>query len=109
MSASDPNRITGPFQHSGARWYDARVRVGAAMKRREFITLVGGAAAAWPLVARAQQPEQVRRIGVLIPLAADDTEGKARLAAFLQGLQQLSWADGRNVRIDTRWAGAKAD
>jgi putative ABC transport system substrate-binding protein len=79
------------------------------MKRREFITLLGGAAAAWPLAAHAQQPEQARRIGVLIPLAADDPEGKVRLAAFLQELQQLGWADGRNVRIDTRWAGAKAD
>ena len=79
------------------------------MRRRQFIKLFAGSAVAWPLVARAQQPEQVRRIGVLIPLAADDPEGKTRLAAFLQGLQQLGWADGRNVRIDIRWAGAKAD
>jgi putative tryptophan/tyrosine transport system substrate-binding protein len=79
------------------------------MRRREFISLIGSAAATWPLMARAQQPEQVRRIGVLIPLAADDPEGKARLAAFLQGLQQLGWVDGRNLRVDTRWAGAKAD
>ena len=88
----------------------SRPGLGATtMRRREFITLVGGAAAAWPLTAHAQQPEQVRRIGVLIPLAADDPEGKARQTAFLQVLQQLGWADGRNVRIDTRWAGAKAD
>jgi putative ABC transport system substrate-binding protein len=79
------------------------------MKRRKFIKLFASSAVAWPLVARAQQPEQVRRIGVLIPLAADDPEGKARLAAFLQGLQQLGWVDGRNVRIDARLAGAKAD
>ena len=75
-------------------------------RRREFITLLGGAAAAWPLAARAQQPERVRRIGVLMNLAADDPEGQARLAAFVQGLRQLGWIDGRNVRIDTRWAAA---
>jgi len=75
------------------------------MRRREFITLAGGAAAAWPLVARAQQAERVRRVGVLMPLAMDDPEAKARLAAFQQGLEQLGWTDGRNVQIDTRWAG----
>ena len=80
------------------------------MKRREFITLLGGGAAvAWPLAARAQQPERVRRIGVLMASAADDSESQARIAAFLQGLQQLGWADGRNVRIDTRWATTDAD
>jgi putative tryptophan/tyrosine transport system substrate-binding protein len=79
------------------------------MKRREFITLVGGATAALPLAARAQQPERMRRIGVLMNLAADDAEGQARIAAFLQGLQQLSWIDGGNVRVDTRWAAGKAD
>ena len=79
------------------------------MKRREFITLLGGAAAAWPLAARAQQPERVRRIGVLMTTAADDAEAQARIAAFLQGLQQLGWTDGRNVRIDTRWAAGDAD
>ena len=77
------------------------------MKRREFITLLGGAAAAWPLAARAQQGERVRRIGVLMYLAADDPEGQARLAAFAQALQQLGWSDGRNLRIDTRWATAE--
>jgi putative ABC transport system substrate-binding protein len=77
------------------------------MRRREFIALVGGVAT-WTLAAHAHEPEQVRPIGVLIPMAADDPEGKARLAAFLQGLQQLGWADGRNARIETRWAGAKA-
>jgi putative ABC transport system substrate-binding protein len=79
------------------------------MKRREFITLVGGAAAAWPVVARAQQPERVRRIGVLMASAADDSENQARMAAFLEGLAQLGWTDGRNVRIDTRWATTNAD
>ena len=79
------------------------------MKRREFITLLGGAAAAWPLAARAQQPERMRRIGVLMSTAADDPEGQARLAAFVQGLQELGWSDGRNVRIDTRWGGGDAD
>ena len=72
----------------------------AFIGRREFITLLGGAAAAWPLAARAQQPERMRRIGVLMNFAADDPEGQARLAAFLQGLQELGWTDGRNVRID---------
>jgi len=75
-----------------------------AVKRREFITLFGGAAAAWPLAAYAQQAERMRRIGVLFGSAADDPEHQARFAAFLQGLQQLGWVDGRNVRIDTRWA-----
>ena len=76
--------------------------------RREFITLLGGAAAAWPLAARAQQGERMRRIGVLMPCAADDPEAQARVAAFLQGLQQLGWTVGRNVRIDTRWAAGDA-
>jgi putative tryptophan/tyrosine transport system substrate-binding protein len=80
------------------------------MRRREFITLLGGGAVtAWPLVARAQQAERVRRIGVLIPLAADDPEVKARIAAFQQGLQELGWVDGSNVRIDYRYAGGNAD
>src|SRR4030095_16929820 len=76
------------------------------MRRREFITLVGGAAAAWPLAARAQQGEQMRRIGVLMYVAADDAEGQARLAAFTQALKQLGWSDGGNLRIDPRWATA---
>jgi len=78
------------------------------MRRREVIGLIGGAAA-WPLVARAQQPERMRRIGVLMHLPADDSEGQARHAAFLQGLQQLGWSTGRNVRIDTRWGANEAD
>jgi putative tryptophan/tyrosine transport system substrate-binding protein len=76
------------------------------MERREFITLLGGAAAAWPLAARAQQGERMRRVGVLTYIAADDAEGQARLAAFTQALSQLGWSEGRNLRIDTRWANA---
>ena len=78
------------------------------MRRRQFITLLGGAAA-WPLAARAQKPGGMRRIGVLMASAADDLESQARIAAFLQGLQQLGWADGRNLRIDTRWATTDTD
>jgi putative ABC transport system substrate-binding protein len=76
------------------------------MRRREFIMLLGGSVAAWPLVAWAQQPERMRHIGVLIGNAADDAESQARTEAFAQGLAQLGWVDGRNVRIDTRWATA---
>jgi len=81
------------------------------MKRRTLITLLGGAAAAasslsWPLAARAQQGERMRRIGVLMNSPRDDAEGQIRFGAFLQGLQQLGWSDGRNVRIDTRWGAA---
>src|SRR5262245_12102460 len=79
------------------------------MKRREFIALLGGAAAAWPLAARAQQAERMRRIGVLMNRAADNPEGQDRLAAFHQGLQELGWNIGRNVRIDTRWSENNAD
>jgi putative tryptophan/tyrosine transport system substrate-binding protein len=78
------------------------------MKRRHFITLLGGATV-WPLAARAQQSERVRRIGVLMASAADDSENQARMAAFLQSLAQSGWIDGRNVRIDTRWATTNAD
>jgi putative ABC transport system substrate-binding protein len=69
------------------------------MKRREFITLIGGAAAAWPLAARAQ--ERVRRVGILMNLPADDPEAQLYLAAFQQGMQELGWSVGRNLRIDT--------
>jgi ABC-type uncharacterized transport system substrate-binding protein len=78
------------------------------MKRREFITLFGGAAA-WPLAAHSQQPERMRRIGVLNTLAADDAVAQARHGAFLQGLQQSGWTIGRNVQVDARWAAADAD
>jgi len=79
------------------------------MRRREFITLLGGAAAGRPLAARAQQRERVRRVGVLMNTAADDPIGQTRIAAFVQGLQQLGWGVGRNVEIDSRWAGGDAD
>ena len=78
------------------------------MKRRDFITLLGGATA-WPLVAKAQQREGVRRIGVLMSTAVDDPQDPARLAAFAQGLQELSWIIGRNVRIDYRWSASSPD
>ena len=78
------------------------------MKRREFITLLSGAVAAWPVAARAQQGERMRRIGVLLPGTSDDADFQARLGAFLQGLALLGWTIGRNVRIDIRWATANA-
>jgi putative ABC transport system substrate-binding protein len=79
------------------------------MKRREFITLIGGATAAWPRAARAQQGERMRRIGILMNLAADDPEGQARITAFAQGLQETGWIVGRNVRIDYRWGAGNPD
>ena len=79
------------------------------MRRREFITLFGVAALAVPRAARAQQADRVRRVGVLMSRAAGDPEEQARFAGFLQGLQKLGWTDGRNVRIDYRWAAADAD
>src|SRR5262249_31007510 len=79
-----------------------------AVKRREFITLLGGAAAAWPLAAHAQ-PERMRRIGVLNTLAADDALAQTRQGAFLQGLQQSGWTIGRNVQVEARWAAGDPD
>jgi putative tryptophan/tyrosine transport system substrate-binding protein len=79
------------------------------MRRREFITLLGGAVANLPLAARAQQPVRVRRIGFLASVAADDAEGQARNAAFSQGLEQLGWTVGRNIQIEYRWAAGSAD
>jgi putative tryptophan/tyrosine transport system substrate-binding protein len=92
--------VTGSFAASGQEM------VLDKMRRREFIALLGGAAA-WPLAARAQQPE-MRRIGVLMSLAESDPEAQARVAAFRKGLQTLGWAEGRNVRIDIRWAASDA-
>jgi putative tryptophan/tyrosine transport system substrate-binding protein len=79
------------------------------MTRREFIAVLAGAAIAWPLAARAQQGKPMRRVGVLTSLAENDPEGQARVAAFLEGLQQLGWTDGRNVRIDYRWGAGDPD
>src|SRR5499427_1973379 len=79
-------------------------RIQFLRRRREFIALLGGAAA-WPLAARAQQPDRMRRIGALMNLASDDVEGQQRLAAFLEGLQEAGWEVGRNVRIDIRSTG----
>jgi putative ABC transport system substrate-binding protein len=73
------------------------------MNRREFITLLGGVAASWPLAGRAQQAERVRRVGVLVNLKADEPESQARMRAFLRGLQEKGWTDGHNIRIDYRW------
>jgi putative ABC transport system substrate-binding protein len=81
---------------------------GKPVKRRDFVTLVGGAAA-WPLAARAQQPERVRRIGVLMPFAKDDAEGQARVTAFLRELQRLGWTEGRNLQIEYRWETSDRD
>jgi putative tryptophan/tyrosine transport system substrate-binding protein len=79
------------------------------MRRREFITALGGAAAAWPLAARPQQPDRMRRIGVLLNLGADDPEGQVRLKTFLQGLRMRGWIEGSNVRVDTCWGEGKAE
>jgi putative ABC transport system substrate-binding protein len=78
------------------------------MQRREFIALIGGAAVAWPVAARGQRPERVRRIGILIPLAENDAEAQTEVAAFREALRRLGWINGRNARIDTRWAGSDA-
>ena len=79
------------------------------MRRREFLGALGGTAVSWPLAARAQQSERVRRVGVLMNQLADDLDAQARLTAFLDGLRQLSWTNGHNVRIDIRWAAGDAD
>src|SRR5262249_21158332 len=100
-----PDRADARPHHSAfaARHRRRGDRVIAKMKRREFIGLLGGATAAWPLPARAQQPRRMRRIGVLTPLPADDAEGHAEPTAFTQALQQSGWTVGQNVRIDYRW------
>ena len=81
----------------------------AFIGRREFITLLGGAAAAWPLAVEAEPVQRTRRIAVLHNRAADDPEGQLRLTAFVQGLQQLDWTVGRNLRIDYRWSAGEAE
>jgi putative tryptophan/tyrosine transport system substrate-binding protein len=79
------------------------------MQRREFITLLGGAAAGWPLVARAQQPDRMRRIGVLMGLGANDTESQSDVAALKQGLQELGWTEARNLEIKYSWSSGAPD
>src|SRR5258705_2790974 len=79
------------------------------MRRREFITLLGGATVAWPLAARAQRDKRMWRVGVLMPYTANDPQAEARNAAFRQGLQQLGWTVGNNVQIDYRWSGGSED
>ena len=74
------------------------------MRRREFITLLGGASATWPLAARAQQPDRMRRIGVLMYTNSGETDSQARIAALVQGLQDAGWVVGRNLKIDIRWS-----
>src|SRR5215469_1524475 len=83
--------------------------LGATMRRRQFIRFVGGAVAAWPLAARAQQDERIRRIGLLLPASADDLEFQARSEAFLQRLALSGWTIGRNVQLEYRWAGTNPD
>ena len=109
MSASDPKRTSHrALPKSRFEWLRCPCKMGTRMRRREFIALLGGAAA-WSVAARAQPADRVRRIGVLIGLAADDPQGRAIIAAFLQGLQQLGWSDGRNVKIDIRWGAGNAE
>jgi putative ABC transport system substrate-binding protein len=79
------------------------------MRRREFITLLGGAAAAWPLAVHAQQGERMRRIGILMNATAEETEAQTYVAAFQQGMQEFGWSVGRNLRVDLRWGGGDAD
>jgi len=92
----------GPFHGVSLSQYDILSELGTTMRRREFILLFGGAAA-WPLAVRAQQPERMRRIGVLLPSAADDPEYQARMKAFSERLAQLGWVEGRNIQIEKRW------
>ena len=79
------------------------------MQRRDFIKVIAGSAVAWPLAARAQQRERMRQVGMLLSGTADDAVFQTWVGAFLEGLAQLGWVIGRNVRIETRWAGSKAD
>src|SRR5580692_3288293 len=78
------------------------------MRRRDILSLLSGTAAAWPLTAGAQQPDRMRRIGMLLPAAAGDAEFQTRVGAFLEGLQQSGWTIGQNLQIDSRWATTNA-
>jgi hypothetical protein len=79
------------------------------VRRRQFITLLGGAAAAWPFAAQAQQPGRMQRVGVLAPIHAEEPESKARISTFVLRLRELGWVDGSNVEIEYRWAGDQPD
>src|SRR5713226_6558462 len=81
------------------------VKMALCIKRREFVSLLGGATVAWPFVAFAQKPDRMRRIGVLMSLDENDIEGKAQLSGFTQGLADLGWSNGSNLRIEVRWGG----
>jgi putative ABC transport system substrate-binding protein len=94
-----------PYRSTRLSRYDASSRTKVViMRRRQFIALLGSSAVTWPLAVRAQQPERVRRIGVLMPVPEDDAQGKVRLVALREGLQKLGWVEGRNIQIDYRWA-----
>jgi len=98
-----------PYQNTLEPIQCCPLSLGGDMRRREFISLLGGAAAAWPLAARAQQAERMRRVGVLMNIPSNDEEGQARITAFAQALQKLGWTEGGNVRTHTRWAGDDVD
>ena len=104
MSAFDPKRTFKRRFPSPALSRYGSCELGGEMKRREVIKLIGGAAASWPLAVRAQQHDEVRRIGVLVNVAADDPEAQTSVAAFKQAVQQLGWSEGRNLQIDFRGA-----
>src|SRR5262249_37845975 len=100
---SKPADYPPPVRYPAIRpWLGDGMQFDQIIKRRKFITLLGGAAA-WPLAARAQQPDRIRRIGVLMNLAERDPEGQARIAAFREGLGKLGWTEGREVQIEYRW------
>src|SRR5215475_1838736 len=105
MSASDPKRtLAEAFPNVGSSRYDALFcAAGEAMRRREFITLVSVAATTWPLVARGQQGDRIRRIAVLMAYAESDSEAQAWVAAFRESLQKLGWMEGRHIEINVRW------
>src|SRR5262245_490310 len=115
MSAFDPKRtLSRAAQRAPSSmlvWFCAMPCSGPrgeAMRRRDLIKVIAGSVAAWPLAARAQQPEQVRRVGALLPATADDAVFQARLGVFLQELAILGWVIGRNIQFDVRWASADA-
>ncbi|MGB6589787.1 MAG: ABC transporter substrate-binding protein, partial [Pseudolabrys sp.] len=112
MSAYDPKRTSDGPSHTAPRlnsYHALSSPSGEAMRRREFLGFVGGAAAMWPLAARAQQPDRIRRLGVLIAVAESDADVRKGITIFQQRLQELGWRDGNNIRIDYRWGNADAE